>query len=79
MAIIEEWVDEMNVPPGVLAHFAPVRDLLSWIQVSPPLHLLGSCTDQAPVSILYHRFSGARGGNTVAQGHESIAGMSSVC
>ncbi|KAG2023579.1 hypothetical protein CC2G_001214 [Coprinopsis cinerea AmutBmut pab1-1] len=30
--VLEEWVDEIGLPSGVLAHFAPVKDLLSWLQ-----------------------------------------------
>ncbi|KAH6917480.1 DIL domain-containing protein [Coprinopsis sp. MPI-PUGE-AT-0042] len=30
--VIEDWADEMGIPPGVLAHFAPVKDLLTWLQ-----------------------------------------------
>lgn len=30
--VVEDWVDEMGIPPGVLSHFAPVKDLLSWTQ-----------------------------------------------
>ena len=30
---IEEWVGNMELPRGVSAHFAPVKDLLNWLQV----------------------------------------------
>jgi len=33
LAVIEDWVDELALPPGVLSHFTPVKDLLSWLQV----------------------------------------------
>ncbi|TFK30350.1 hypothetical protein FA15DRAFT_662297 [Coprinopsis marcescibilis] len=32
MSVVEEWTDEMGIPPGVLSHFAPVKDLLNWLQ-----------------------------------------------
>lgn len=38
--VVEDWVDEMGIPPGVLSHFAPVKDLLSWTQVSETNSLL---------------------------------------
>lgn len=33
LTVIEEWIEEMGLPAGVQAHFAPVRDLLNWLQV----------------------------------------------
>lgn len=33
LTAIEEWVEEMGIPPGVQVHFSPVRDLLNWLQV----------------------------------------------
>ena len=30
---IEEWIGNMELPRGVGAHFAPVKDLLNWLQV----------------------------------------------
>lgn len=30
---IEEWVANMELPRGIGAHFAPVKDLLNWLQV----------------------------------------------
>ncbi|KAF6766138.1 DIL domain-containing protein [Ephemerocybe angulata] len=41
LAVVEEWVDELGIPPGVLSHFAPVKDLLGWTQC------LSSLTDFA--------------------------------
>lgn len=35
LSALEEWVLQMGLPSGVQAHFAPVRDLLHWLQVSP--------------------------------------------
>ncbi|KAF8905495.1 DIL domain-containing protein [Gymnopilus junonius] len=32
LTVIEEWIDEMGLPPGIQIHFAPVRDLLNWLQ-----------------------------------------------
>lgn len=33
LSILEEWVGSMGLPRGVQYHFAPVRDLLNWLQV----------------------------------------------
>lgn len=33
LGILEEWVTQMGLPRGVQSHFAPVRDLLNWLQV----------------------------------------------
>lgn len=35
ISVIEEWIDNMDLPKGVGAHFAPVKDLLNWLQVRP--------------------------------------------
>ncbi|KAH9947151.1 DIL domain-containing protein [Amylocystis lapponica] len=32
LSVLEEWVGEMQLPRGVVSHFAPVRDLLTWLQ-----------------------------------------------
>ncbi|KAI0687789.1 DIL domain-containing protein [Cytidiella melzeri] len=32
ISVVEEWIDSMDLPKGVGAHFAPVKDLLSWLQ-----------------------------------------------
>ncbi|KAF8971413.1 DIL domain-containing protein [Flammula alnicola] len=32
LTAIEEWIEEMGIPPGIHIHFAPVRDLLNWLQ-----------------------------------------------
>ncbi|KAL1754670.1 DIL domain-containing protein [Schizophyllum commune] len=32
ISVIEEWVGQMGLPRGVQSHFAPVRDLLNWLQ-----------------------------------------------
>ncbi|KAH9487020.1 Dilute domain-containing protein C25B8.08 [Psilocybe cubensis] len=32
LTVIEEWIEEMGIPPGIQSHFAPVRDLLNWLQ-----------------------------------------------
>lgn len=36
VSVLEEWVGKMGLPRGVQSHFAPVRDLLNWLQVSNP-------------------------------------------
>jgi hypothetical protein len=33
VSILENWVASMELPYGIHSHFAPVRDLLSWLQV----------------------------------------------
>ncbi|THV07697.1 hypothetical protein K435DRAFT_825490 [Dendrothele bispora CBS 962.96] len=32
LGALEEWVGQMGLPRGVQSHFAPVRDLLNWLQ-----------------------------------------------
>ncbi|KAF5375121.1 hypothetical protein D9758_000363 [Tetrapyrgos nigripes] len=32
LSVLEEWVGQMGLPRGVQSHFAPVRDLLNWLQ-----------------------------------------------
>ncbi|KAF4572997.1 Dilute domain-containing protein [Pleurotus pulmonarius] len=32
LSVLEDWVDSMGLPKGVRSHFAPVRDLLQWLQ-----------------------------------------------
>ncbi|KAH8102551.1 DIL domain-containing protein [Cristinia sonorae] len=32
LSVIEEWVGKMGLPRGIGSHFAPVRDLLIWLQ-----------------------------------------------
>jgi len=36
VSVLEEWVGKMGLPRGVQSHFAPVRDLLNWLQVRNP-------------------------------------------
>lgn len=33
LAVLEDWIDEMDLPTGVQSHFLPVHDLLNWLQV----------------------------------------------
>lgn len=33
LSVLEEWIGEMQLPRGVGSHFAPVKDLLTWLQV----------------------------------------------
>ncbi|OBZ79434.1 Dilute domain-containing protein C25B8.08 [Grifola frondosa] len=32
LGVIEEWIGKMEIPRGVGSHFAPVHDLLNWLQ-----------------------------------------------
>lgn len=32
LSVLEEWIGEMQLPRGVGSHFAPVKDLLTWLQ-----------------------------------------------
>ncbi|THH11747.1 hypothetical protein EW146_g7944 [Bondarzewia mesenterica] len=32
VSALEEWVESVNLPRGVISHFAPVRDLVNWLQ-----------------------------------------------
>lgn len=38
VSVLEEWVGKMGLPRGVQSHFAPVRDLLNWLQVGNHRH-----------------------------------------
>jgi hypothetical protein len=33
LGTIEDWLESSQLPPGVHTHFAPIRDLLNWLQV----------------------------------------------
>ena len=33
LAVLEEWIEQMEIPTGVRLHFLAVRDLLNWLQV----------------------------------------------
>lgn len=37
---LEDWVTEAGLPSGVQAHFAPVKELLNWLQVQDEFHSL---------------------------------------
>ncbi|KAF8140333.1 DIL domain-containing protein [Boletus edulis] len=32
LSVLEEWIDDMTLPRGIVSHFSPVRDLLTWLQ-----------------------------------------------
>ncbi|KAI0053337.1 hypothetical protein FA95DRAFT_1579463 [Auriscalpium vulgare] len=32
LSALEEWVESVNLPRGVISHLAPVKDLLAWLQ-----------------------------------------------
>ncbi|KAM6498026.1 DIL domain containing protein [Amanita muscaria] len=32
VSMLEDWIDEMGLPPGVQSHLTPVRHLLTWLQ-----------------------------------------------
>ncbi|KAI0734627.1 DIL domain-containing protein [Fomitopsis betulina] len=32
LSVLEEWIGEMQLPRGIGSHFAPVKDLLAWLQ-----------------------------------------------
>lgn len=34
LSVLEEWIGEMQLPRGIGSHFAPVKDLLAWLQVA---------------------------------------------
>lgn len=34
LSVLEEWIGEMQLPRGIGSHFAPVKDLLTWLQVA---------------------------------------------
>ena len=33
LGVLEEWIGTMELPKNVGSHFAPVHDLLNWLQV----------------------------------------------
>lgn len=33
LTAIEDWLEHFQLPRGIHTHFAPVRDLLNWLQV----------------------------------------------
>lgn len=34
LSVLDEWIITSGLPQGIDAHFAPVRELLHWLQVS---------------------------------------------
>ena len=34
LSVLEEWIGEMQLPRGIGSHFAPVKDMLTWLQVA---------------------------------------------
>ncbi|KAF9535373.1 DIL domain-containing protein [Crepidotus variabilis] len=32
LTAIDDWIEDMSLPAGIQTHFAPVRDLLNWLQ-----------------------------------------------
>lgn len=40
LSVLEEWIDTMGLPRGIGSHFAPVRDLLNWLQAKIPSFLV---------------------------------------
>lgn len=58
VSVLEEWVGEMGLPKGVQSHFAPVRDLLNWLQVrNQRRDVVGSWLrlNITPVPLVYQR------------------------
>jgi len=33
LVVLEEWVEDMGLPRGIVSHLTPVKDLLHWLQV----------------------------------------------
>ena len=58
LSVIEEWISTMELPRGIGAHFASVRDLLNWLQVQTiSIEVPGSNSRGPAVLIFYHRVS----------------------
>lgn len=58
VSVLEEWVGKMGLPRGVQSHFAPVRDLLNWLQVRDSFYNvvdLCSFLTTTSVSFIYQR------------------------
>lgn len=53
LAVLEEWIEQTGLPPGVRMHFRPVRDLLHWLQVL----LLFLCEESMLTSIIHQSLS----------------------
>jgi hypothetical protein len=34
LVVLEEWVEDMGLPRGIVSHLTPVKDLLHWLRVS---------------------------------------------
>lgn len=41
ISLLEDWISLMGLPEGIRAHFTPVKDLLTWLQVCRFCLLLG--------------------------------------
>ena len=56
VSALEEWIGNMELPRGIGSHFAPVKDLLNWLQVSNRVSIERVDIDvPLPVSIIDHR------------------------
>ena len=52
LAVLEEWIEQMGLPPGVQSHFVPVRNLLNWLQVCLSVDVRSFCLiQQAAISV----------------------------
>jgi hypothetical protein len=52
VSVLEEWVGQMGLPRGVQSHFAPVRDLLNWLQVHKlPRNTVDFCSSLTTISV----------------------------
>lgn len=41
IGVLEDWIEDVGLPPGVKSHCIPARELLTWLQVCCPQQLNG--------------------------------------
>lgn len=76
LSVLEDWVDAMGLPRGVRSHFAPVRDLLQWLQVSmqAPCVLPYISITLFPVPFVDNRFPRPHRNHSGNEMHQSSPG-----
>ena len=56
LSVIEEWIANMELPKNIGSHFAPVHDLLMWLQVcSTPLDPNWKSAEVSAVLVVHYR------------------------
>lgn len=73
--VIEDWVEEMSIPPGVLAHLAPVKDLLTWLQACFSISFSSPTPDALPEFIVCCRLPRSGLDHPVSEAFKPSSGL----